>query len=438
MPTILACAAWFLLATDALNLELSILPGLSAKNLLIYLIAVLLALRIVMGRDSIMIARKQQGAFIVQIGYAIITLLVGTLIIDYPRYDFVDSFIKLKGTLIDQYIFFLVFLFGVRTADDAVKVIKGLLLGALFVNAVTILDALGFIEVGLRVRDDGRVGGAMGESNQYAAFIVMFLPATIAAAVASGGARRLFWLGSAFVGAFALVMTASRGGFMGLAMTCVAGAYMYRNLISYSRVAGWAMGALVVLVVAVALSPYGGLLAERMIGQSSATDPFEASSGRSQIWVDLLAAMFQHPITFLTGYGWDVYWSMPFMFSPHNHYLALWFNLGLIGLFAGVYLLFTAIGQARRASIRAPRPYRGYLIGFVLGGIGVCTAVFFVDLYKPWYYFWMFGGVVMRLIICRKDVRVQEAAPLEATRLATGPRDPHGWAQPVQQSGGRP
>src|SRR5690349_13413583 len=121
MPTILACAAWFLLATDALNLELSILPGLSAKNLLIYLIAVLLALRIVMGRDSIMIARKQQGAFIVQIGYAIITLLVGTLIIDYPRYDFVDSFIKLKGTLIDQYIFFLVFLFGVRTADDAVK-----------------------------------------------------------------------------------------------------------------------------------------------------------------------------------------------------------------------------------------------------------------------------------------------------------------------------
>jgi hypothetical protein len=301
----------------------------------------------------------------------------------------------------------------------------------------TILDGLGFIELGLRVRDDGRVGGAMGESNQYAAFIVMFLPATIAAAVASSGVRRLFWLGSAFVGAFALVMTASRGGFMGLAMTCVAGAYMYRHLISYSRVAGWALGVLVVMVVAVALSPYGGLLAERMIGQSSATDPFEASSGRSQIWFDLLATMFQHPITFITGYGWDVYWSMPFMFSPHNHYLALWFNLGLIGLAAGVYLLFSAIAQARRASIKAPKPYRGYLIGFVLGGIGVCTAVFFVDLYKPWYYFWMFGGAVMRLIICLKDVRVQEAAPLEATRLAAGRRDPHGWAHPVQTGGGR-
>ena len=190
MPTILACTAWFLLATDALNLELSLFPGLSAKNLLIYLVAVLLALRLVMGRGSILVARQQQGAFIVQIGYALVTLMVGTLIVDYPRYDFMNSFINLKGTLIDQYIFFLVFLFGVRTADDAVKVIKGLLLGALFANAVTILDALGIIEIGLRIRDDGRVGGAMGESNQYAAFILIFLPATIAAAVGARATAR--------------------------------------------------------------------------------------------------------------------------------------------------------------------------------------------------------------------------------------------------------
>ena len=61
MPTILACAAWFLLATDALNLELSLFPGLSAKNLLIYLIAVLLGLRMVMSRESIMSAGQLQA-----------------------------------------------------------------------------------------------------------------------------------------------------------------------------------------------------------------------------------------------------------------------------------------------------------------------------------------------------------------------------------------
>ena len=42
------------------------------------------------------------------------------------------------------------FLFGVQTADDAMKVIKGLLLGALLANVVTILDAAGIISLGFR------------------------------------------------------------------------------------------------------------------------------------------------------------------------------------------------------------------------------------------------------------------------------------------------
>lgn len=437
MPTILAIAALFLLTTDALNIDLSLMPGLSAKNLLIYMIAVLVGLRMVMNRESIMAAGSLQGAFIAQIVYAIVTLLVGVMIIAYPRYDLVDSFIKLKATLIEQYIFFLVFLFGTRTPDDTLRVIKGLLLGAFAANAVTILDAMGVIDLGLRIRADGRTGGAIGESNQYAIFILMFLPATIAMAVASRGAKRLFWMAGGFVSAFALVTTASRGGFVGLAMMAATGAYLYRHLISYSRVAGWALGTLVVLVVVVALSPYGGLLAERMIGQTSSTDAFDASSGRSQIWVDLLRTMFENPVTFVTGYGWDVYWSMPFLFSPHNHYLQLWFNLGLVGLFFGTYLLFSAMARARRASAHAPRPYRGQLIAFVLATVGVCTAVFFVDLYKPFYYFWMYGGVVMRLVICMK---AQTATATEKSLLIPEPetrRDSYGWALPAQSGGNR-
>ncbi len=65
MPTILGFAALFLLATDALNMDLSLLPGVSAKNLIIYLIAVMLALRMVVSRSSIMVAGQMQGAFII-------------------------------------------------------------------------------------------------------------------------------------------------------------------------------------------------------------------------------------------------------------------------------------------------------------------------------------------------------------------------------------
>jgi O-antigen ligase len=405
----------------------------SAKNLLIYLIAMVLALRLIVSRGSIMAAGQMQGAFIIQIGYAIVTWLVAAFVIQYPYYDLVASGIKLKTGLIDHYIFFLVFLFGVQTAEDGLKVIKALLFGALLANIITILDATGIMDLNFRIRDDGRTAGAIGESNQYAAFIILFLPATIAAAVAAHGFRRLFWFGATLIGCMSLVMTASRGGFVGLAMMCAVGAYLYRHLISYSRVSGWVFGSLILLVLAVSFSQYGNLLAERMIGTSGSIDVSTASSGRSEIWLTALAAMFAQPITFLTGFGWDAYTSMPFQFSPHNHYLGLWFNLGLVGLFFGSYLLFSAIGRARRASLLAMPPMRGQLIAFVLGAVGVATAVFFVDLHKPWLHFWMYGGVVMRMVLCVEKAPIAEPATPRLKR-PTVRRDPYGWANPGTHS----
>ncbi len=390
----------------------------------------------VIGRQSVSDMGQMQGAFIALIGYAFVTWLIAALVIDYEHYDFIASGIQLKSGLIDYYIFFLVFLFGVQTPEDAMKVIKGLVLGAVFANVITVLDAFGVVSLGFRIREDGRTAGAIGESNQYAAFIVLFLPATIAAAVSSRGFQRLFWLGSAMVAAMTLVMTASRGGFVGLAMCCAVGAYLYRHLISYSRIAGWVFAALILLVLVVTFSPYGNLLAERMMGTGS-IDASTASSGRSDIWTTALAAMVAHPLTFITGFGWDVYSSMPFQFATHNHYLNLWFNLGLLGLACGTYLLFSGIGRARRASLQAAPPYRGQLIAFVLGGVGVATAVFFVDLHQPWYYFWMYAGVVMRLVLLvqRQPAKVPVTSASDAPlRRPTSRRDPYGWAQPQVRS----
>jgi O-antigen ligase len=221
-------------------------------------------------------------------------------------------------------------------------------------------------------------------------------------------------------------------------MCCAVGAYLYRHLISYSRISGWVFGSLILLVLVVSFSQYGNLLAERMMGTGS-IDASEASSGRSDIWVTALAAMFANPLTFITGYGYDVYWSMPFQFSPHNHYLQLWFNLGLIGLICGSYLIFSAIARARRASLRAAPPMRGQLIAFVLGAVGVATAVFFVELYKPWFYFWMYAGVAMRLVLCveRNPATVAAHKAADGHAAARRPRvrrDPYGWANAQERT----
>ena len=421
----LGITSFFLLATQVLRWDLTITTGLSAKNLVIYMLATFLALRMVIGRTSIVAAGQMHAAFLVQIAYAIFTWLIAGLVIQYQNYDFVQSGIQLKSGLIDYYIFFLVFLYGVNSVDDAMKVIKWLLVGAVFANVATIFDAYGIVNLGYQERIDGRTQGALGESNQYAAYIILFIPGMIAAAVASRGVRRLAWLGGAFLSCAALVMTASRGAFVGALLGLVVGAYLYRQLVSYSRIAGWVLGSLVLFVVVLSFSHYGGLLTERVIGQTSNIDATEASSGRTEIWLNLFATMFNTPITLITGFGWDVYWSFAFRFSPHNHYFSLWFNLGLVGLFTGAYLLFSAVGRARRASLTADPNPRRQLIAFVIGGVSLCGAVFFVELHDPWVYFWMYTGTVMRLAMCtaRSPAQVPAEVPVPAQ-----PQDRFGWA----------
>jgi hypothetical protein len=417
-----------------LRWDLKITTGLSAKNLIIYLLATFLALRMVIGRTSVTAAGPMQGAFITQIGYAIITWLVAALIIKYPGYDLIGSGIRLKSGLIDYYIFFLVFLFGVRNTEDGMTVVKWLLWGAVFANLATVLDTAGIVDLGYKERVDGRTQGAIGESNQYAAYIVLFLPGIIAAAVANRGVKRMFWLGGALLSCIALAMTASRGGIVGGLLACAIGAYMYRHLVSYSRISGWVLGSLVVLVVILSFSQYGGLLTERVFGQTSSIDATEASSGRTEIWLGLFAKMVESPVTFLTGYGWNTYGSFAFHFAPHNHYFALWFNLGLVGLLTGCYLLFSAIARARRASAVAEPGVRRQLIAFVIGGIAVCGAVFFVELHDPWIFFWMYAGTVMRLVLCVAPATQPDLVPAPVMgrrqRLRAGAvaRDAYGWA----------
>jgi hypothetical protein len=247
--------------------------------------------------------------------------------------------------------------------------------------------------------------------------------------VGSRGLWRLAWLGGVLLSCVAMAMTASRGAIVGMVLACVIGGYLYRHLVSYSRVVGWVFASLTVLLVFASFSKYGGLLTERIFGQTSDMDATYASSGRTEIWLNLFATMVHEPITFITGFGWNVYWSFPFRFSPHNHYFALWFNLGLVGLLSGCYLLFNAIGRARRASLLADGDTRRQLIAFVIGATAVCGAVFFVDLHEPWDYFWMYAGVVIRLALCVAPQTAPVPELQRKLRTAERPRDPYGWAE---------
>jgi O-antigen ligase len=421
MRWLLSATVLFLLATDVLHWDLTYSAGLSAENAVLYLITVFVLLRIVVSRGAAPGPRPMYVAFGVLMAYATLSWIISVVLVDLPGYDAIKSGIVLKNSLFDNFVFFLVFLLGLRTQRDALMVIKAILLGAIFANAMTIADFFGLIDLGYIEQADGRAQGALGEANQYAAFIILFLPPLLAMMVGSRGLQRLFWLGGVLVSVAALLLTASRGALVGVLVAAAAGAYLYRRFLSVGRLTAWLVGGIVAVTVLIVVSQTNTLLAERVLTQTGAIDLNDVSSGRSEIWSNAIAHMLHAPLTLVTGFGWNAYVAFPFRYAPHNHYLALWFNIGLVGLVGGAYVLFHAIGRARRASDIAQPPARGALIGFVLGTIALCVAIFFVDLYSPWRYFWAYAGVAMRLAL---SVPLPAAAPAVSVAHT---RDPHGW-----------
>jgi len=87
------------------------------------------------------------------------------------------------------------------------------------------------------------------------------------------------------------------------------------------------------------------------------------------------------------------------------------------------------IRTANAAANYARPDVRPMLIAFAIGTIALATAVFFVNLYTPWLYYWAYAGIVMRLAAnaLEPQAHVAAAPSAPAARRAERVRDPHGW-----------
>jgi O-antigen ligase len=434
MRYVLATLTLFLTLSSVFNWDPGPAPGVKIKNFLLYMLVMGLVFSYANGHKFKIQLPSMNVAFIVLIGYSILTYLAIVLFIDYPRYDMLTSAFDLKNRAVDYMLFFLVFFYGTRSEKDATFVLKCLLLSWVISHFVAVLDAFGYVHIGdIERRGDGRVQGAVGESNQYGAFVALTLPAAVAMAVASKGWRRWFWMGAAALTAGTLLMTVSRGAFVATFVATVFGAYLFRRYLSLGKIFSWGMmaaGAMLVILLIVSLS-FGDLLYERVVSGFSSKDMGGTSSGRTEIWANAIAMMFEHPQTLLTGFGWNAYWIMPFRYSPHNYYLAQWFNLGLPGLICSVLLLVIPVRTALQSFAMAPNSLRIPLAGFVVSTVAYAASTFFVDLYVPWIYFWAYAGVSMRLAMIAREATPEPIA-LNQPALTPQRGDPYGWIGAVR------
>ena len=399
-----------LLLSEMFGWKLGLSQGFSVKNAFLYgFLLLTLVQSAVQGgpRDPLLI--KVHLPFISLIIVAGISWVFTDLRTSMPHYSSEDRLITVKSMLADFYLFFLVYYFGVRSLQDAIALAKAILALILVSNIVTVIDVYNIPDLGIIKQMEidseanrGRLMGPIGEPNQYAAFLVFFIPSYIALALATSREKfqRVIYLLASVVTIITLLLTGSRGGILGFVAGSAWGYWLVRDKVRLKVTIKVIALAILVAGVAVALAAikYGTLLMGRIEATSNVGNATAASAGRTMIWQTGLNVMANHPSSFITGMGWHTF--APYIgVVPHNTYLWYFFNLGAIGIILYLLILRNVLNMTRKAVNGVSVDGDMLLMGFLFGFAALLVAVFFVDLFAPWYFIWAYVGVMARVAV---------------------------------------
>lgn len=393
---------FIILAGDALGLNVSLAPGLSIKNLFLYVLFSWIAIHAVVSSDWKVDCLPVIVPFATLLAYAVFSWLVVVLILDYANYDALQNAIGLKSQLADSFFMLLVFLFGVTNAKDALWLYRMLIWMVVVSSIITIADAFGVPDLAiLEWHSEGRLNGFLGQPNEFGTFLVFFLPATVALFVVETGIRRFFAAIGVLASFVCLLLTFSRGSYVGISLGLLAGAVLLRQYVPMRAVTTSIIALVVVSAIAVPLLFIAGfdeVFRDRfsLLGGDTHT----MTTGRSTLWSRALSVMTESPISFLTGYGWNAYDSFrEFRLSIHNTYLNYWFNLGLIGLALYLRILWAVIVMLRRGVASASEIDKAFLIATTFGFLGICITIFVAQVFTTDLLMWAFLGLTLRLAV---------------------------------------
>lgn len=434
-----------LAASDILQTGMSLGPGLSVKNALLYPIALGLLFRIALTGRFRMRLPIVNIAFIIWIAYGTLTWIACITVIHYPGYDPIGMGIELKSVLIDSALFFFTYFYGTESEQDFLLLSKALAFCICIANILTLADVAGVVHLGLTVGQGGveadRVFGVFGHANDTAALIVCVLPMMVTVANSSRSAVKFLWYIGIFASVAVLILTVSRAAYVGVVVGYGAAVWLCRRYLPTSRVVSWTLIGITCIVLAgglaVALIPQmSQIISERIFNQSMATSMSVASSGRTVIWMTAISTMMSHPLTLLTGFGWDVYHTM-FELVTHNYYLDQWFGLGLIGLFSFVTIQYQTVVTALRAIAAERGSLRPYMLSLVFGTLGLAVCLFFGNLDKPWSYVWIYTGFTLRMAADIVEKAQQGAQARRSALRAATARAPAAGVRTGARAGAR-
>jgi O-antigen ligase len=402
-----------LLGDIMLGLGLTLGPGLSLKNAVLYVLFVALVFEFTTGRrDPLREVWTLNVAWFALVSFATFTWMTLVLLGIHRGYDSFGSFVALKSQLVDLFLFMLVYMYGPKDLESTARLLKWLISVLVIVNVVTMIDTFNVPDLGIVAEAKyGRLAGPVNEVNQYGAILIFIIPITAGLALGSHGwARRMFAVG-AIIAFVLLGLTVSRGSFLGLFVGGMVAIYLARDYVSTEKIVKGAVLVTTTIIIVSAIVIYQnpeGVLQKFDVAGATLEG---VSSGRTILWRQALTMMSVWPLSFITGYGWNGYTALFIGYGdPHNTYLLYWFNLGIFGLSAYLFIMFWIVRFSVRSLEWISADGRPIVIGFLIGFLALHAALFFVELYAPWMFIWAIAGTTIRYIV--EQGRLTTSEPL--------------------------
>ena len=308
-----------------------------------------------------------------------------------------EAYSTFSDVLLKAIVIFIVFVNVVRTENRLKLMIWLAFAVSLYLSFNAVSDyTTGNFREGSAFYNNQRIGGAIrglfGNSNDLAMHLVTMVPLAVGFAFASKGMRRLLYLAFAVAFTAAIVVTFSRGGFLGLFVALVV---MVRKIGRQNKFLS--TGALVVALLAVLVLAPGGYTGRLSTIFNSDADATGSSSQRTEILKRSIWVTLRYPL-FGVGVG-NFHYKSVHELVTHNAYTEVSSEMGIPALVIYVMLMVYPLRRLREieketVDLEEKRKLHYWSIGIQASIIAYMVSSFFGAVAYQWYIYYIVGYAV--------------------------------------------
>jgi O-antigen ligase len=309
-----------------------------------------------------------------------------------------DAWKTFSELLVKTIVIFIVFVNVVRT-ELRLKLLLLLILAVsvyLSINAINDYRQGVFLTGALETHDArivGRIKNLFENSNDLALHLVSMIPIAVALGLSRAGLfRKLIYFGGAALMVVAVIVTFSRGGFLGLVAV---GLFLVRRLGRKNRTA--TTGAMVLAIVFfLALAP-GAYSSRLSTVFNSSADLTGSSSQRTEVLKRSIWVALRYPL-FGVGIG-NFPQKSPRNLATHNAYTQVASEMGIGAMIVYILLLVHPLRRLRlieNESYEKPerRTFYYLSVGLQAAIVGYMVSSFFGAVAYQWYVYYLVGYAV--------------------------------------------